>query len=126
MGRPSGLGGRLSIDGADKLVQLPEAAYGTLDPVPQKARCVCAGLNAGNIMQGQWPKATDVSPWYGVDPDGVVLLPAQGEWKFPVKFGTPILIIRHTIYLFWDLTPNLRIYDHSQEITSPPFLALSL
>ncbi len=78
VGRPSGLGRRLSIDGADKLVQPPEAAYGPLDPT------------------------------------GVVLLPAQGKWKFPVKFGTPILIIRHTIYLFWGLTPNLRIYDHSQ------------
>ncbi len=33
-GRPSGLGRRLSIEGADKLVQPPEAAYGTLYPVP--------------------------------------------------------------------------------------------
>jgi hypothetical protein len=35
-------------------------------PVPQNAPCVSAGINVLNTLQGKRPKATDVSPWYGV------------------------------------------------------------
>ena len=70
-------------------------------------------------MQGLGPKATDVSPWYGVDPAGVVLLPAQGEWKSAVKFGTPILIIRHTKYLFWGLPLILESMTIAKKIQVP-------
>jgi hypothetical protein len=35
-------------------------------PVPQNAPCVSAGMNVQNSPRGQCPKATDVSPWYGV------------------------------------------------------------
>jgi len=35
-------------------------------PVPQNAPYVSAGMNVPNIPEGQRPKATDVSPWYGV------------------------------------------------------------
>ncbi|MBI4487582.1 MAG: TIGR04283 family arsenosugar biosynthesis glycosyltransferase [Deltaproteobacteria bacterium] len=37
-----------------------------LYPVPQKAPHVSAGMNVPNFPEGQRPKATDVSPWYGV------------------------------------------------------------
>ncbi len=76
-------------------------------------------MNAGNIMQGQWPKATDVSPWYGVDPAGVVPLTAQGEWKFAVKFGTHILIIRHTIYLIRGLPLILESMTIAKKLQVP-------
>ncbi len=35
-------------------------------PVPQNAPCVSAGMNILNSPRGECPKATDVSPWYGV------------------------------------------------------------
>ncbi|MBI2087475.1 MAG: DNA polymerase III subunit alpha [Deltaproteobacteria bacterium] len=35
-------------------------------PVPQNAPHVSAGMNVPNYPEGQRPKATDVSPWYGV------------------------------------------------------------
>ena len=35
-------------------------------PVPQNAPHVSAGMNVPNFPEGQRPKATDVSPWYGV------------------------------------------------------------
>jgi hypothetical protein len=38
----------------------------SLYPVPQKAPHVSAGMNVPNFPEGQRPKATDVSTWYGV------------------------------------------------------------
>ena len=38
----------------------------TIYPVPQNAPRVSAGMNVLNFPEGQRPKATDVSPWYGV------------------------------------------------------------
>ena len=38
----------------------------SLYPVPQKAPHVSARMNVPNLPEGQRPKATDVSPWYGV------------------------------------------------------------
>ncbi len=35
-------------------------------PVPQNAPCVSAGMNVPDSLQGLCPKATAVSPWYGV------------------------------------------------------------
>src|SRR3972149_5898830 len=35
-------------------------------PVPQNAPDVSAGMNVLDFPEGQCPKATDVSPWYGV------------------------------------------------------------
>ena len=35
-------------------------------PVPQNAPHVSAGMNVLELPKGQRPKATDVSPWYGV------------------------------------------------------------
>ena len=37
-------------------------------PVPQNAPHVSAGMNVLNFPEGQRPKATDVSQWYGVYP----------------------------------------------------------
>ncbi|GEM_PF-3850199 len=37
-----------------------------LYPVPQNAPHVSAGMNVLELPKGQRPKATDVSPWYGV------------------------------------------------------------
>ncbi len=37
-----------------------------LYPVPQNAPHVRAGMNVLSFPEGQRPKATDVSPWYGV------------------------------------------------------------
>ncbi len=50
-------------------------------PVPQNAPQVSAGMNFVRCPEGQRPKATDVSPWYGVysvesfafSPDGKTL-----------------------------------------------------
>lgn len=38
----------------------------TVYPVPQNAPHASAGMNVPNFPQGQRPKATDVSRWYGV------------------------------------------------------------
>ncbi len=35
-------------------------------PEPQNARDVSPGMNVPNIPEGKRPKATDVSPWFGV------------------------------------------------------------
>ena len=70
-------------------------------------------------MQGPLAKATDVSPWYGVDTSGFMLLHLQGEWILPVKFGTSILIVRHTIVLFWGLTPSLESMTIAKKIQAP-------
>ncbi len=59
-----------------------------LYPVPQNAPCVSAGLNVLNSPRGKCPKATDVSPWYGVyfqlafAIDRVkAVAPSHPEWK---------------------------------------------
>ena len=42
------------------------ASRGGVYPVPQKAPCVTVGMNVPTSLYGKRPKATDVSPWYGV------------------------------------------------------------
>ncbi len=37
-----------------------------LHPEPQNASDVSPGMNVPNFPEGKRPKATDVSPWYGV------------------------------------------------------------
>ncbi len=49
------------------------ASRGGVDPVPQIAPCVSAGMNVPTSLYGQRPKATDVSPWYGVDIESIEL-----------------------------------------------------
>jgi len=39
---------------------------GLIYPVPQNAPHVSAGINVPKFLEGQGPKATDLSPWYGV------------------------------------------------------------
>jgi len=48
------------MDEQEKKSHLP------LYPVPQNAPHVSAGMNVLELPKGQRPKATDVSPWYGV------------------------------------------------------------
>jgi len=38
----------------------------TVYPEPQNAPDVSPGMNVPNFPEGKRPKATDVSPWYGV------------------------------------------------------------
>ncbi len=40
--------------------------FAGVNPVPQNASHVSAGMNVLNLSEGQRRKATDVSPWYGV------------------------------------------------------------
>ena len=49
-----------------------------LYPVPQNAPHVSAGMNVLNLPEGQSPKATDVSPWYGVYVEDLFVSP---EWR---------------------------------------------
>jgi len=47
------------------LINHPEPDNAGVYPVPQNALCVSAGMNVLKFLGGK-PKATDVSPWYGV------------------------------------------------------------
>jgi hypothetical protein len=57
---------------------------GCVYPVPQNAPYVSAAMNVPNHPEGQRPKATDVSPWYGVysdDPRSVTLSDSEKSRK---------------------------------------------
>ncbi len=57
-------------------------------PVPQKAPHVSAGMNVMNFPEGQRPKATNVSPWYGVYSGSTALVSMAGRYiKNSVPFS---------------------------------------
>jgi len=47
-------------------VPVPGSGASSVYPVPQNAAHVSVGMNVPDFPDGQRPKATDVSPWYGV------------------------------------------------------------